>query len=204
MPEVKLIDILESYEMPKTLYDALRYVFISLSDFCFERLIKTFCIESDGETLLPKDNLSACYYLKIKDIIGISSYPTCMDEYGHSIYIINISKADLSSLRLTIQAWSDKNFLPMVANRFFCYCLANDILPLSVLEDTTDAWEYILKELNDDIQKYNRTDIIEGCVKFASIEFFISLCQKYNYLELLMIILNLMKDKDKLEASFSL
>lgn len=192
MPSISIRDI-EFIKPQKTLYDAFRYVFAFLSDFQFEQFMKSVKISIDNIAVPQKGIDAACRSLCPTDIICVSCSQNCSD------FVIDISRCDYTHYSISYTVLEKENYESEVTLfRLSNYLVANSSVSMYRYDDMSDAaLKFLLDELNNDIQRYHREDVIDGFTDILPTTHLIDLCQKYNYIELLMVILRLTKDKDK-------
>lgn len=213
-----IFDLLNTIKIPESILDAFRYVFASMDDIQFEKFLRynVQLVIDHSPVPYKSSNINDFRAVKIIDIVGFSFHPS--DDL--SGLDIEISCSNFERYRFTITLGAARSVPrgmsstiygmfqitrepPVMAHttvfRFCNYCLSRGIGQNigSKYPFESEYEEYALAELSNDIQKYQREDVVKGLVDNIGSDYFIDLCQKYNYMELLMVILRLTKDKEK-------
>jgi hypothetical protein len=211
-------DLLDTIKIPESILDAFRYVFASMDDIQFEKFLRYNVQLVIDYSLVPykSSNINDFRTVKIIDIMSVN-FHTSDDLSGLDIEIscsnferyrftitLRAARAVPRSMSSTIYGMFQITREPPVKAyttvfRLCNYCLSRGIGQNIGLKYPFESEyeEYALAELSNDIQKYQREDVVKGLVDNIGADYFIDLCQKYNQMELLMVILRLTKDKDK-------
>ena len=208
MPSISIRDV-EFIQSQKTLYDAFRYAFAFLPNNKFDSFMKFVSLSIDNVSVPNYSIPVACTSVVLSNIIG---WNHTIDSPKSDGFISEFSLSNFERWEFFIPhmiKFVDHNsysILVRLCNYLYAHIpnIFQSQYDMSNLKRFRAYIDVAMNELNNDVQKYHKLDVIENLVKILDTTHLIELCQNYNYIELLMVILRLTKDKDKPKLDFRL